>query len=104
MPDPPENVKIIDWDTDRIDIEWEPPKHDGGARITDYVVEMRHVKPGETWAEVGRTGDGYKRSFSKKSLTKGEKYAFRVRAVNKAGPSEPSEPSPPHLCKARRRK
>lgn len=63
---------------------------------------MRSGKPGESWKEVGLS-DGPKRFFSKKDLIKGEKYQFRVRAVNKAGPSDPSEPSQLMICKARKR-
>ena len=63
---------------------------------------MRSGKPGESWKEVGQS-DGPKRFFSKKDLVKGEKYQFRVRAVNKAGPSDPSEPSQLMVCKARKR-
>jgi len=36
-------------------------------------------------------------------MTKGEKYQFRVRAVNKGGISEPSEPTPYTVAKPRRR-
>lgn len=103
IPDPPQNVRYVDWDVDRMDLEWDTPLRDGGARITHYIVEMRLGKPGASWAEVGQS-DGPKRFFSKTGLTKGEKYQFRVRAVNKAGPSEPSEPSEVKVCKARRRK
>ena len=54
------------------------------------------------FAQVGQS-DGPKKFFSMKGLTKGEKYQFRVRAVNKAGPSDPSEPSQLMVCKARKR-
>ena len=95
-------MRYVDWDVDRIDLEWNAPRSDGGAKITHYTVEMRSGKPGESWKEVGQS-DGPKKFFSMKGLTKGEKYQFRVRAVNKAGPSDPSEPSQLMVCKARKR-
>lgn len=36
-------------------------------------------------------------------LVEGNQYEFRIRAVNKAGTSEPSEPTSPHTAKARKR-
>ena len=36
-----------------------------------------------------------------KGLEEGNKYEFRVRAVNKAGPGDPSEATNPHTAKAR---
>ena len=51
----------------------------------------------------------HSRFYSQKGLTKGEKYQFRVRAVNKGGISDPSEPTPytiakPRKCKTKMKK
>ena len=40
-------MRYVDWDVDRIDLEWNAPRSDGGAKITHYTVEMRSGKPGE---------------------------------------------------------
>ena len=47
-------MKYVDWDHDRLDIEWDVPKYDGGAKITHYTVEMRLGKPGSSWEQVRR--------------------------------------------------
>ena len=40
-PGPPGNLKATDWDKDHVDLAWEPPKNDGGAPITGYLVEKK---------------------------------------------------------------
>lgn len=38
VPDKIEKPKVVDWDKDRIDIEWKTP-NDGGAPIEEYIIE-----------------------------------------------------------------
>jgi hypothetical protein len=38
-----------------MDLNWEYPPKDGGARVTHYIVEMRNAKPGAAWEEVGKS-------------------------------------------------
>ena len=40
-PGPPGNLKATDWDKDHVDLAWEPPRNDGGAPITGYLVEKK---------------------------------------------------------------
>ena len=97
-PEKPGTPSVTDWDTNRVDLEWTPPKRDGGTPITGYIIEKRpkfgqwekalEVEPNKTSARVP-------------DLTEGEEYEFRIIAVNKAGPGEPSEASQPIVAKAR---
>ena len=109
-PGPPRNLQLCDWDADRLDLDWKVPQKDGGAPITHYIMEMREAGPGapegeESWKEVGKS-DGPKCFYSQGGLTKGAKYQFRARSVNKGGISEPCDPTPivspkPRKCKFR---
>lgn len=40
-PDKPGIPKATDWDKDHVDLEWTPPKKDGGSPITGYIIEKR---------------------------------------------------------------
>uniref|UniRef100_A0A915DB94 Titin n=1 Tax=Ditylenchus dipsaci TaxID=166011 RepID=A0A915DB94_9BILA len=97
VPDTPDAPEIVDWDDNRIDIAWQPPKNDGGSPIKDYIVEKRE-KGSTAWVEVGRTPG---KSFSVTGLRKSVEYEFRIAAVNDAGPSAPSAPSASQMTKAR---
>ena len=90
-----------DWDKDHVDLEWTPPKRDGGSPITGYIIEKR-PKFG-SWEKAAEI-DGNRTSGRVPDLTEGQEYEFRVIAINKGGPGEPSEASAPIVAKARYRK
>lgn len=96
-PGKPGKPQVVDWDADRIDIEWTPPTNDGGAPIEGYIVEQKDAHTGE-WKKVMETPDT---NASIKGLKEGEMYQFRVKAVNKAGPGQPSDPSDRQVAKPR---
>lgn len=96
-PGKPGTPEVTDWDSDRIDIEWDPPVKDGGAPIEKYLVEKRDNVTRE-WVQCAEvTG----RTASIKGLKEGNEYQFRVKAVNKAGPGVPSDPSDKKVAKPR---
>lgn len=89
----PSNIK----DTSIL-LSWKAPESDGGAPITDYIIEHKSSvlfrwtpipKEATTTPEYLVTG-----------LTDNETYEFRVIAVNKAGPGKPSDSCKPVLSKA----
>lgn len=90
-PDKPGRPVVTDHDVDHIDIEWEPPKDNGGSPISHYDVERKDLKTGR-WIKVN--SEPVKgTSFTDNRVQEGHTYEYRVRAVNKAGPGAPSDPS-----------
>ena len=98
-PGPPGMPEIKDYDKDFVELEWEPPIRDGGAPITGYIIEKRTRGSPDFVQAVEVRGNVCHGKVPR--LKEGEKYEFRVRAVNKAGPSAPSEATKPHTAKAR---
>lgn len=101
-PDKPTDLEATDWDKDHIDLKWNPPFNDGGAPITSYIVEKKD-KYGE-WEkalEVPAFGSEGPVKATVGDLIENQPYEFRVRAVNKAGPSEPSNQTPVIYAKPR---
>uniref|UniRef100_A0A914UY65 Twitchin n=1 Tax=Plectus sambesii TaxID=2011161 RepID=A0A914UY65_9BILA len=96
-PGKPGRPNVTDYDADHIDLEWDPPMKDGGAPITHYIVEKKDPVTKE-WVECAQAPGT---TCTVKGLTQGSEYQFRVRAVNKAGPSQPSEPSDKQIAKSR---
>lgn len=95
----PGTPEVMDWDKDRVDLQWTEPRNDGGAPITDWIIEKKkRFGPWEKALEVPAK-HGPKASIP--DLTEGEEYQFRVIAVNKAGNSDPSDASQAVVCKAR---
>jgi len=87
IPGAPEGpVEISDIDADACSLSWNKPLEDGGSNITNYVVEKCDVTRGD-W--VSATSSGQKTSCRLGKLIPGKEYAFRIRAENRFGVSEP---------------
>lgn len=70
-----------------ISLAWAKPDHDGGSRITGYLVETQE-KGQEKWVKCGTTKFIH---FTVSGLRENAEYFFRVRAENQAGLSDPKE-------------
>jgi len=93
-PGKPTDVKVEEITKDCATLAWSPPSDDGGAPITNYVVEMREV--GDMKWRVANKGQVTKdASYKMTGLREGASYEFRISAENKAGTGAPSIPSKP---------
>lgn len=98
-PAPPGLPEIEDWNENSVQLKWEPPIRDNGAPVTGYIIEAMDKDTGEFVKAIEVPGNVCKATVPK--LVDGEQYKFRVKAVNKAGPSEPSEATNWHTAKPR---
>uniref|UniRef100_A0A8C7XXI4 Titin n=1 Tax=Oryzias sinensis TaxID=183150 RepID=A0A8C7XXI4_9TELE len=73
-------------------LTWTRPEHDGGAKIEGYIIEFQKTGS-EEWIHIAE--DVPQTEQQLQGLMEKQEYSFRVKAVNKAGESEPSEPSDP---------
>ena len=98
-PDKPGRPNVTDWDKHHVELNWTAPVSDGGAPITSYIIEKKE-KTGNKWIKAAVT-NGPECDARVSDLIEGVEYQFRVKAVNKAGPSAPSEPSTSVVTKPR---
>lgn len=98
-PGKPQDLTIVDWDKDHMDLEWKPPISDGGAPIDSYIIEKKD-KFGDWTPCVTSSGNQCKATAV--GLIPGETYQFRVSAVNKASKGEESDPTDSKVAKPRK--
>uniref|UniRef100_A0A8C4UH07 Titin n=1 Tax=Falco tinnunculus TaxID=100819 RepID=A0A8C4UH07_FALTI len=85
----PQKLEVIDTTKSTVTLAWEKPLHDGGSRLTGYVIEASKAGT-ERWLKVVTLKPTvYEHTII--SLNEGEQYLFRVRAQNQKGVSEPRE-------------
>lgn len=100
-PSEPENLVVVNWDKDFVDLEWEAPAKDGGIPVEKYIVESKS-KFATDWSPIKEVpaSQGCKAHITE-TLKEGAQLQFRVKAVNKMGPGEPSKATKPVIIKAR---
>lgn len=90
---------IVDYGKDWCEIEFTPPKSDGGSPIAGYFIEYRYR--GGIWEKISKyTILAYRLKIN--SLIPGNTVEFRVSAVStKGGQGLWSDPSEPHIIRDR---
>lgn len=89
-------LEVSDVTKDSCVLNWKPPKDDGGADISNYVVEKRDTRT-NTWIPVSAFVTGT--SITVPKLTEGHEYEFRVMAENAFGRSDSLNTDEPVLAK-----
>lgn len=88
-PDAPTSLGASKGDT-QISLSWTAPADDGGASITDYLVEYKLSSEPTTWSTFA-DGTSTNTTATVTGLTNDLSYDFRVKAVNAFGTSPASD-------------
>lgn len=100
-PSKPGKPEVKDYDKNWCKLEWKAPETDGGEPITGYIIEKKD-KYSSKWVKHMETKSP-KCEAKVQDLIEGQQYNFRVKAVNKGGPSVPSDASDTFTAKAKNR-
>lgn len=87
VPSVPQNLQVVDVTRSTASLQWEKPMHDGGSRLTSYIIEACKVGS-DRWATVA-TVKAATVKHTIQSLMANDQYLFRVRATNSRGAGEP---------------
>lgn len=87
-PGPPAAFDISEITNDSCFLAWNPPRDDGGSRVTNYIVERR-AADSEIWHRLSSTVK--QTTYRAAGLVKFKEYIFRVFAENQFGVGTPAE-------------
>lgn len=90
-PGPPAAFDITDITNESCLLTWNPPRDDGGSKVTNYVVE-RKATDSDVWHKLSSTVKDT--NFKATKLTPNKEYIFRVAAENMYGVGEPVQAAP----------
>ncbi|XP_047017644.1 myosin binding protein Ca isoform X2 [Ictalurus punctatus] len=85
----PTRLMVDDITDNTCAIKWRPPERIGAGGVDGYIIEYC-IEGGSEWVQANETPVD-KISYRVRGLQIGEKYLFRVKAVNVAGLSPPAE-------------
>jgi large repetitive protein len=72
-----------------VQLSWTKPVDDGGAAVTDYVIERS--ADGTSWTTIS-DGMSTTTSYTVSGLGNGATYSFRVKSTNAIGTGDPTDP------------
>lgn len=99
VPNPAQDVDVTEIFQTSCLVSWKAPTDDGGAPILKYIVERQDLSLKSGWDNVGEVPAGQPLKYRCEDLVHKKEYKFRIRAVNKLGPSEPAMFGKPVLAK-----
>ena len=79
----PENLTATPSGSTAIDLSWDPPSSLGGTPIRGYQIQVRRL--GEVWRDVVTNTRSTATSHSHANLTTGNRYYYRVAAIDSLG-------------------
>ena len=79
----PENLTATPSGSTAIDLSWDPPSSLGGTPIRGYQIQVRRL--GEVWRDVVTNTRSTATSHSHPNLTTGNRYYYRVAAIDSLG-------------------
>ena len=81
--------QLINFRKNFVELQWTPPANDGGSKVTGYVVEKKQAGS-DFWLKAHPNHSIPELQCQISELIENAEYEFRVKAINKAGESEPS--------------
>lgn len=90
-PGPPAALDISEITNESCLLAWNPPRDDGGSKVTNYIVERRAVDS-EIWYKLSSTVK--QTTYKATKLVAFKEYVFRVYAENQFGIGPPAEHAP----------
>lgn len=72
-------------------LAWNPPRDDGGSKVTNYIIERRAVDS-KIWNQLSSTVK--QTTYRATKLVAFKEYVFRVYAENQFGVGAPAEHAP----------
>ena len=87
LPGPPIGpLEVSEISSHTCNLAWHPPAHDGGSRVTHYIVERKDIRYQE-WIIIASFCKST--TFTVQGLTEGQEYLFRILAANNNGHGPP---------------